>query len=270
MSEVIPSKDVAEDSGLLMQAHVLICQYVGLQNRNGLPAATTAREIYDGMRRWLVDFANGTDETNGDADIATMRELISAASQPPVDWGCVRGKTVEEHVADFRDSMSADTAAGVDLHGVYLGGTEIVVCHTGNGPTSEANAKLITFALNNLGRMVDEIERLRRVVGTASHAQQASSGAPAILRQGEIVGGLAPETTAGSSPLAQAVLDRVLAANVGMFLTAAVDHIEKGGSEASGEVELTDGTKVSLRMARVSSPPKAPDDPFSDLPVETV
>lgn len=97
-------------------------------------------------------------------DLARMRELIAAASQPPVDWGCVRGKTIEQHVEDFRGSLSAETAVGPDLHGVYLGGTEIVVCHTGNGPHSEANAKLITFALNNLGLLVDEIERLRAIV----------------------------------------------------------------------------------------------------------
>lgn len=101
---------------------------------------------------------------SNDLDLSQMRELIAAASPPPVDWGCVRGKSVEQHVEDFRGSMSADTAVGVDLHGVYLGGTETVVCHTGNGPTSEANAKLITFALNNLGKLVDEIERLRRIV----------------------------------------------------------------------------------------------------------
>lgn len=96
-----------------------------------------------------------------------IRELINAASQPPVEWGCVRGKTVDQHVADFRDSLSWYTAIGTDLHGVYLGGTETVVCHTGNGPHSEANARLITFALNNLGNLVDEIERLRTALQVA-------------------------------------------------------------------------------------------------------
>lgn len=99
-----------------------------------------------------------------DLDLARMRELIAAASQPTVDWGCVTGKTIEQHVEDFRGSLGAETAIGSDLHGVYLGGTEIVVCHTGNGPHSEANAKLITFAFNNLGLLVDEIERLRAIV----------------------------------------------------------------------------------------------------------
>lgn len=63
---------------------------------------------------------------------------------------------------------------------------------------------------------------------------------------------LPDETTVTNSPLAQAVLDRVVGANLGIFLTSAVDHIEKGGNLASAEVELTDGTKVELRMSRVS------------------
>lgn len=94
-------------------------------------------------------------------DIQKIRELLAGASQPPVEWGCVSGKTIDEHVEGFRSSMSAETAVGQDLHGVYLGDSETVVCHTGNGPHSAANAKLITFALNNLGKLLDEIERLQ-------------------------------------------------------------------------------------------------------------
>jgi hypothetical protein len=94
-------------------------------------------------------------------ELAMIRELIAAASAPPVEWGTVRGKTIDQLVDDFRASLSWDTAVGTDLHGVYLKGCEAVVCHTGNGPHSEANAKLIDFALNNLGKLADEIERLR-------------------------------------------------------------------------------------------------------------
>lgn len=93
-------------------------------------------------------------------DIARVRELIAAASTN-VELGCVTGKTAEQHAEGFRNSMECDTAVGIDLHGVYLAGSETVVCHTGNGPHSEANARLITFALNNLGKIIDEIERLQ-------------------------------------------------------------------------------------------------------------
>lgn len=67
---------------------------------------------------------------------------------------------------------------------------------------------------------------------------------------------VASETSVTASPIAQTVLDRVVAANLGMFLTGAVDHIEKGGNFASGEVELTDGTKIMLRMSRIGLPSK--------------
>lgn len=51
-----------EDSGLLMRAHVLICQAAGLSNRRVLVANGVEREVHDGMRQWLVDFALGLSE----------------------------------------------------------------------------------------------------------------------------------------------------------------------------------------------------------------
>ena len=64
--------------------------------------------------------------------------------------------------------------------------------------------------------------------------------------------GETPSATGVSpSPLAQAILERVTEVNVGLFLTGAIDHIEKGGNTASGQVELRDGTLVELRMQRV-------------------
>lgn len=132
-------------------------------------------------------------------DLALMRELIAAASPPPVDWGCVRGKTVEQHVEDFRGSLNAETAVGADLHGVYLSGTEKVVCHTGNGPHSEANARLITFALNNLGKLVDEVERLRAIV--------ARNETSATHRLHNLCDGLAED--ADESPFTREEWDRV-------------------------------------------------------------
>lgn len=93
-------------------------------------------------------------------EMQKVRELIAAASTG-VEHGCVRGKSIAQHGLDFISSMGADTAVGTDLHGVYLAGSETVVCHTGNGPHSEANARLITFALNNLSKLVDHIERLQ-------------------------------------------------------------------------------------------------------------
>lgn len=136
---------------------------------------------------------------SNDLDLARMRELIAAASAPPVDWGRVSGKTIDQHVADFRESLSATTAVGADLHGVYLRGTETVVCHTGNGPTSEANARLITFAFNNLGLLLDEIERLRAIV--------ARNKASATHRLHNICDGLSED--ADESPFTREEWDRI-------------------------------------------------------------
>lgn len=60
-----------------------------------------------------------------------------------------------------------------------------------------------------------------------------------------------PATAVTASPIAQAILDRVTEVNVGLFLTGAIDHIEKGGNLASGQVELRDGTLVELSMLRL-------------------
>jgi len=115
-------------------------------------------------------------------ELQQIRDLLDAASSG-VEHGVVRGKTPEQHAADLRDSLNWDTAVTTDLHGVYLAGTETVVCHTGNGPHSEANARLITFALNNLRAMVDELERSR------SAAQGASVyGGPYQSPVGEMTG----------------------------------------------------------------------------------
>lgn len=94
-------------------------------------------------------------------EIVQIREMIAAASTG-VEHGCVTGKSIAQHGLDFINSMGYDTAVGVDLHGVYLAGSETVVCHTGNGPHSAANARLITFALNNLGLIVNQYEHLQR------------------------------------------------------------------------------------------------------------
>jgi hypothetical protein len=68
-----------------------------------------------------------------------------------------------------------------------------------------------------------------------------------------------------ASPIAQAILDRVTEVNVGIFLTGAIDHIERGGNLASGEVELRNGTLVELRMSRL---PVKTSSPHDDLQVE--
>lgn len=95
-------------------------------------------------------------------DLKRFRELIDAASSN-VQYGLISGRTVEEHADDFRESLSKGKIGAdgkVDLWGVYLKDTSIPVCHTGNGPTSEANARLIEFLFNSATFIFDELERL--------------------------------------------------------------------------------------------------------------
>ncbi len=89
-----------------------------------------------------------------DHDRQQIKELLDAASQPPVEHGFVGPLTVEEHLQHLRSSLSWEGASDT-IHGVYLEDGETVVCHTGNGPHSEANARLITFAINNLRKLVE-------------------------------------------------------------------------------------------------------------------
>lgn len=107
-------------------------------------------------------------------ELERIGALIAAADLEPVEHGCVTGRTLAQHGFDFINSLSAETAVGTDLHGVYLTGTSTIVCHTGNGPRSEANARLITFALNNLPRIV---EYLRAAAGAHALLSEAKDRA---------------------------------------------------------------------------------------------
>ena|ERR1700761_9427296 len=62
----------------------------------------------------------------------------------------------------------------------------------------------------------------------------------------------APETLVSPSPLAQAVLDQIDGTNLGVFITSAVDHIEKGGNCATGKLTLGSGLKIDVRLSRAS------------------
>ena len=69
--------------------------------------------------------------------------------------GVVEGKTAEEHAADLANSISLTdqefgTSAPYDLFGVYVEGSETVLCHTGTSPNSGLRAKAMMGAWNFL------------------------------------------------------------------------------------------------------------------------
>ena len=82
----------------------------------------------------------------------------------PVEVGILEGKTIVEQVAWYSESLSQGAIHDglVDVWGVYISGTDTPICHTGNGPASEANARFITKCFNeyaNLERIAAEAVR---------------------------------------------------------------------------------------------------------------
>lgn len=73
-----------------------------------------------------------------------------------VEWGAVKAKTDEEIVSDFSDTLRKTredfkTPDGPQsIHGVFLIGTETVVCHTGTSPNSPVHAQIIAGLWNSV------------------------------------------------------------------------------------------------------------------------
>jgi hypothetical protein len=73
-----------------------------------------------------------------------------------IEWGAIKAKTDEQHIADFANTL-AITRKDHDLpedprelHGVFIAGTETVVCHTGTSPNSPAHAQIIAGLWNSV------------------------------------------------------------------------------------------------------------------------
>lgn len=71
-----------------------------------------------------------------------------------VEWGSTAEQTSERHVADFAKTLRLTREyfnledVPVSLHGLYLEGTETVLCHTGTSPNSGMNARALAGAWN--------------------------------------------------------------------------------------------------------------------------
>ncbi|WP_407473510.1 hypothetical protein [Sulfitobacter sp. PM12] len=71
----------------------------------------------------------------------------------PVEWGATGELPVEKHLEHVKASIE-NTAKhfGQDgpqsMHGVYIGGSDIVLCHTGTSPNSPAHANILTALWN--------------------------------------------------------------------------------------------------------------------------
>ena len=71
-----------------------------------------------------------------------------------VEWGATAALVEDEHIEHLRESLKStrehfnfeDTP--VRMHGVYLEGTETVLCHTGTSPNSPTNAQILAGIWN--------------------------------------------------------------------------------------------------------------------------
>lgn len=73
----------------------------------------------------------------------------------PVQWGQTGAKPDAEHLAEFATTLSETrkyfaTEGDAELHGLYLDGTNFVICHTGVSPNSPLHARILTGLWNAL------------------------------------------------------------------------------------------------------------------------
>lgn len=71
------------------------------------------------------------------------------------EWGSVSARSAEEHGKHVEQSvrMTAENFGQTEpqaMHGLYIEGTETVICHTGTSPNSPINARALTGAWNAL------------------------------------------------------------------------------------------------------------------------
>ncbi len=98
---------------------------------------------------------------SADADILAAIERLTDAR---VEWGTIGGNTdanqvdwLAEDLRRTRERFDLGDEAR-DFHGVYLAGTEVVVCYTGNSPNSAAHARLITGLINSAPVIADALK----------------------------------------------------------------------------------------------------------------
>lgn len=82
------------------------------------------------------------------ADIA---EAVVALGE--AEWGATDPKTAEKHAADMLNSVNLTAEHfGQDgpqpMHGLYVKGTETIICHVGTSPNSAIRAQALTGAWN--------------------------------------------------------------------------------------------------------------------------
>lgn len=104
-----------------------------------------------------------------------------------VEWGSTGAQTDEEHVEQFRKTLQEthahfNTTEPRELHGVYLKGTETVICHTGTSPNSPMFARIITGLImsalrihNNLAKAANSQTQIKEPANAGDEVTAASA-----------------------------------------------------------------------------------------------
>lgn len=86
-----------------------------------------------------------------------LEERLMALGE--VEWGHTGPLDDKEHLAHLTSSLRLTrehfgSEGPQDMHGVYLAGTETVVCHNGTSPNSPMHARLIVGLFNALSAAI--------------------------------------------------------------------------------------------------------------------
>lgn len=108
----------------------------------------------------------------GEEDLRQLEELAGACLDrgEGFAWGAQPFETPEALIEEFADVVrktfgrtpGEHTKQLCSVHKPDGEGGSIIVCHTGNGPTSEAHARFFSIAPRAVLGLVAEVRRLRR------------------------------------------------------------------------------------------------------------
>lgn len=98
----------------------------------------------------------------GDAVLQEMQKAALAIGR--VEWGATHELDSQGYADQTKTSVeiTADTFGQEGLqrmHGLYLKGTETVLCHTGTSPNSPTHARILTALWNNFVEVAEDAFR---------------------------------------------------------------------------------------------------------------
>ena len=124
----------------------------------GCQGATAADYVQYQLRALITpDAMAALDAVKAEARKVNIPTDIAAAVLKigRVEWGATDPKSEAEHISDFTDTLRLTcehfgTEGPQRLDGLYVEGSNVVICHTGTSPNSGVHAQALTGAWNRL------------------------------------------------------------------------------------------------------------------------